>query len=169
MKARTRKKPKKTAPSKKRIFLTFLISFLIVSATAFIGSLFTGANTKSQWYYENRPSFTPPNFVFPIAWTILFTLIAVSMALSWISARPSQKSKVAFGYGLNLFLNMMWSFLFFFMRLPRVALVGIVLLWCSIWWLVVFNWRISRAASWLIAPYLIWVTFATFLNLFFII
>jgi tryptophan-rich sensory protein len=167
MKKRSNPKKKKSHCNER--IIAFIVSFAIVFVVAFLGSMFTKDDVKSAWYYENKPFFTPPNWVFPVAWAILFILIAVAMPISWLSARFSQKAAVAFGYGANLFFNLMWSFLFFFMRLPVFALVDIVLLWCSIWYLVVFNWRINKTAAWLLVPYLLWVTFATALNLFFII
>ncbi|MCL6500892.1 MAG: tryptophan-rich sensory protein [Candidatus Pacearchaeota archaeon] len=74
---------------------TLVLSFLIVIVVALLGSLFTGANTKSEWYIQNKPSITPPNYVFPIVWNILFILIALALYFTWTKAEKNQKNKVA--------------------------------------------------------------------------
>ncbi len=141
-----------------------IVSFAIVILVAFLGGLFTSSGTTSSWYHEIKPSITPPNFVFPIAWTILFVLIAISLYLAWTSAEKEQKKKIALFYGINLFLNVLWSFIFFGMRNPTLAFAEVILLWGSIFLMISAARRVNKTSAWLLVPYLLWVAFASLLN-----
>ena len=139
------------------------ICFLIVIAVASLGSMFTSSAVKSSWYQSIKPSITPPNYVFPIAWTILFLLIAVSMYFAWTNAKK-QKKTVAAVFGINFFLNILWSALYFGMKNPLLAFIEIILLWISILTMIIALWKIDRKSSYLIVPYFLWVSFASVLN-----
>jgi translocator protein len=143
-----------------------IVCFLIIILTAFLGSLFTSQGINSLWYQQIKPSITPPNFVFPIAWTILFVLIALSLYFAWTNSKNNKdKTKIIIFYGLNLILNVLWSLFFFGLRLPSLGFIDIVLVWLSIWFLIFSMCKINKTASWLLVPYLVWVTFAAVLNL----
>jgi translocator protein len=149
-----------------KIKYNVLISCLvIVYLIAFIGSLFTSGNTNSEWYFNNKPSITPPNYVFPIVWNILFFLIALSLYFAWLKANKKQKKKVAFVFGLNLILNALWSFLFFKLQQPVWAFVDLLLLLATIIGMVYVAGKIDKKAGWLLVPYLVWGVFAGILNL----
>ena len=141
-----------------------LISLVIVYAIAFVGSLFTSSQTNSDWYLQNRPAITPPNYFFPIVWNILFFLIAFSLYLAWTSSKKKQKNKIAFVFGINLFLNALWSYLFFKLQLPKIALIELILLWFTIWIMIFTTYKINKKSSYLLIPYLLWVSFAGILN-----
>jgi len=142
-----------------------LISCLvIVYLIAFIGSLFTSGNTNLEWYINNKPTITPPNYVFPIVWNILFFLIALSLYFAWIKANKEQKKKIAFVFGLNLILNVLWSFLFFKLQQPLWAFVDLLLFLATIILMISVTWEVDRKVSYLLVPYLLWVTFAGVLN-----
>ena len=141
----------------KELFLSFLIVFLV----AFLGSQFTDTGT---WYQSVKPNIAPPNYVFPIVWTILFFLIALSLYFSWIGAKKNQESKVVLVFGINFVLNILWSILFFGLKQPKIAFFEIMLLWLSIVWMINLSWKIDRRASYLLIPYLLWVSFAMLLN-----
>jgi benzodiazapine receptor len=142
----------------------FIACFLIIFSVAFIGSIFTGENTKSAWYESVKPSITPPNYVFPIAWSILFVLIAVSMYFAWLSSDKKEKRNIIVLYGLNFVLNIVWSVLYFALKNALFAFVEIILLWVSILCLVLFTWKVDRKAAYCLIPYLLWVSFAAVLN-----
>ena len=154
---------KKVKKGKMNKILVFIICLVVVFSTAFIGSLFTMGNTNSAWYQNNRPAITPPNFVFPIVWNILFFLIALSLYFAWISGKKSRKI-VALLFGVNLALNMLWSYLFFSLQLPFYAFIEFILLWLSILAIFILGFKIDKKVSWLILPYLLWVSFAGILN-----
>ncbi len=136
-------------------------SFLAVFATALIGSLFTDT---TGWYESIKPAITPPNFIFPIAWTILFIFIGVSIYLSWTNATKNEKAGIAAFFSINLILNILWSVFFFGMKNPSLSFADIILLWFSIIFLIKTTWKISRLSAWLLLPYALWVSFAALLN-----
>lgn len=146
---------------KKGWLKALVASFMIVTIVAVIGSFLTG-NTKTIWYESIKPSVTPPNYVFPIAWTILFILIALSLFYSWISARD--KKVVAGAFGINLVLNVLWSLFFFYLKNPFMGFVSIILLLLSIIVMIRVSYKIDRKAGLMLVPYLLWVGFATVLN-----
>lgn len=141
-----------------------MVSLLIVYGAALVGSLLIGNKTSSSWYLATKPIITPPGWVFPIVWNILFLMIALALYFVWIYARREDKKIIAFVFGLNLFLNVLWSFLFFTLESPFLAFFDIVLLWVSIIAMMVVLWKIYREATPLIVPYFLWVSFASFLN-----
>jgi len=144
-----------------------IISLVVVYLIGFLGSIFTSPAVSSDWYLQNKPSITPPGFVFPIVWNVLFFLIAISIYFSFTNFKD--KKNVVVLFGINLLLNFLWSILFFGMKNPFYAFIDLILLWLSILSLVIFNWKISRISSYLLIPYLLWVSFAGYLNLLFFI
>ena len=147
----------------KVFIICLVIVFLIVGG---IGSLFTANRVNSVWYKTIQPSITPPNFVFPIVWNILFLLITFSLYFAWTSAKnKKQKTKVAILFGINFVLNILWSILFFGLKQTPLAFFEVILLWLSILAIILVMDSISRKSSWLLVPYLVWVALAAILNL----
>lgn len=150
---------------KRRInFKILLFSFLIVYSVAFLGSLLTMNNVNSSWYESIKPTITPPNFVFPIVWNILFFLISLSLYFLWTRANKISKKKIAILFGINLFLNLLWSFLFFYLKNPLASFIELILLVISTKLIILFSWRINKTSSYLLIPYLVWLIFAGVLN-----
>jgi translocator protein len=145
-----------------RILIT---SLAIVYLVAFIGSIFTMSAVNSSWYNLIKPSITPPNYVFPIVWSILFFLIALSLYFNWITADKKEKSNIILVYGINFFLNILWSVLYFGMKNPLIAFFDIIAMLVSIIAMISVSNKISKKAAYLLIPYLGWVCFATILNL----
>jgi len=141
-----------------------VVCFFIVYGIAFLGSVFTSGNTNTPWYQGIKTAITPPNYVFPIVWNILFFLIALSLYFAWLRAGKNQKKIVALAFGINLFLNVLWSYLFFELKKPNYSFFELSLLWVSIWFMIAVTGKIDRKASWLLVPYLAWVLFAGILN-----
>lgn len=141
-----------------------IICLVIVYAVAFVGSLFTSPVTDSSWYESIKPSITPPNFVFPIVWNILFFLIGVSLYLVWKNSKKKDKKNIMYVFGINFFLNVLWSVFYFGMKNPTLAFFELIFLWASIVAMVFFTYRINRVSSYLLWPYLLWVSFAGVLN-----
>ncbi|MCW8965097.1 MAG: tryptophan-rich sensory protein [Candidatus Pacearchaeota archaeon] len=148
---------------KKKInFKVLILSLVIVYSFAFIGSLFTSID--NSWYDSVRPSITPPSFVFPIVWNILFFLIALSLYIAWINSNKIEKKKVAFVFGTNLVLNAFWSFLYFGLQNPLYAFIDLILIWVSILGMIFVTYKIKKISAYLLIPYLLWVSFAGVLN-----
>ncbi len=152
----------------KKKLISLAIITLAVFLTGFLGSLFTSQTTKSEWYLNNKPSFTPPGFVFSIAWTILYLLIILAIYFSWTKAKQNQKKKLAMIFGINLLANALWSVLFFGMRKPFFAFLDLLIIFATIILAICYTKKISKPASALLVPYLLWIIFAGILNLAFI-
>lgn len=145
-------------------YLGFLISALIANAAGLIGSVFTAQSVRTWYLIINRPSWNPPGWIFGPVWTILYILMGVASYLVWEKrGLPGAKSAL-FVYGIQLVLNLLWSFLFFGLKNPGLAFAEIILLWLAIVATLVLFWRLNTTAGALLVPYLLWVSFASFLN-----
>jgi len=142
-----------------------VVCFAAVFIVALIGSLFTSNSVNSQWYESIKPSITPPNFVFPLVWSILFFLIALSLYFAWTNCKNrNQKKKVALVFGINFVLNLIWSLLYFKLHNPLYAFYEIIFLFISILAMIFVCWKIDKKSAYLLIPYLFWVGFASILN-----
>lgn len=166
----------------------FILSILITQLAGVAGSLFT-APAISGWYAGlEKPALNPPNWVFGPVWTTLYLLIGVALYLVWSNqwrvsralmtnrTKPWnkyserlwtgswQKANTVAVFAIQLALNTIWSLLFFGIKSPGLAFGGILALWFAILFTIMNFYRISRAAAWLLVPYLLWVSFATYLN-----
>lgn len=141
----------------------FIFSLIICQSAGFFGSLVTAPNINNWYQALNKPSFTPPNWLFAPVWTILFILMGISLFLVWI-ANKKNKQKAYLLFFLQLFLNTLWSFLFFGLRLLFFAFLEIIILWFFIFLTFIYFKRINPLSAWLLLPYLLWVSFAAFLN-----
>jgi len=141
----------------------FIIAILICQMAGIIGSLAT-FSAITDWYVKlQSPSFTPPNWLFGPVWLTLYTLMGIS--LFWIWEKDLKKNKKAlYIFGTQLFLNALWSFLFFGFHLLFYSLIEITLLWITIV-LTIFSFlKISRKAGLILIPYIAWVSIALTLN-----
>jgi tryptophan-rich sensory protein len=144
----------------------FIISLGLPLLVGFIGSLFT-AQSVNTWYRTlKKPSFTPPNWLFAPAWTLLFILMGVAFYLIWQKDFGSRPRPYITIYALQLFFNLLWSFFFFTLRNPLLSFCEIIILWFLILLNTIVFFKVSRIAGFLLIPYLLWVTFAGFLNFF---
>jgi translocator protein len=142
-------------------------SVLLCEAAGAIGSIYTYDGVRNWYPKLEKPSFTPPGWVFAPVWTVLYAMMGLSLYLGSQRRREEddglwQASQVLFG--IQLVLNVLWSYVFFGRRSPGWALVEILFLWVAI---VATTWafsRISRTAGLLLLPYLLWTSFAVFLN-----
>jgi len=112
-----------------------------------------------------KPWFTPPNWLFGPIWLTLYFLMGISLYLVFENKRNKAKEKPAlWAFGVQLFLNVLWSILFFGMHYLLYGFVEIVLLWISIAVTTLLFFRVSKAAAYLLLPYILWVTIAASLN-----
>lgn len=137
-----------------------LFIFLAASgAAATTGSMFQ----PGVWYDElDKPVWTPPNWLFPIAWTLLY--IAISVAAARVVAIGDSGREIGF-WALQIALNTLWTPIFFGKRNLRAAFVVIVALWLAVGATMLAFFRVDGLAGWLFVPYLIWVSYAGALNL----
>lgn len=140
------------------VLLGFLVLCLGVSALAG----FATVQSVNDWYpLLNKPSWTPPPWLFAPVWTVLYIVMAVAAWLVWKAGNARTALMLFFG---QLLLNLAWSFLFFGARSPVLGLIDSVLMWLAIAATIfAFAFR-SRLAAFLMVPYLCWVSFATALN-----
>lgn len=144
-----------------------LISIAVCQLVAAAGSIVT-IPAISTWYITLRkPGFSPPDWVFAPVWTILFLLMGISAYLIWAKGLKHEGVKMALlAFLIQLGLNFLWSFIFFGLHSPLLALFEIVILWLTILMTILLFIKISKLASYLLIPYILWTTFAVFLNLF---
>lgn len=145
-------------------FRKLVVSLLLPFAAAAIGSYFTFPAIGSWYQTLNKPVFSPPNWVFGPAWTILYILMGMSFYLIWISKKKGKKTAVKF-FLIQLALNASWSIVFFGLKNPPLAFANILLLWITILFTINYFYKISKKAAYLLYPYIAWVSFATALNL----
>jgi translocator protein len=119
-----------------------------------------------DWYGALLKSpLTPPGEAFGLIWAILYFLMGVASYVIWHKESKKTKIKGPLGiFAFQLFLNLLWVFLFFYLRNPGSALIEILSLWTAVLATMISFFKISRFAGWLIVPYLLWVSFACYLN-----
>jgi tryptophan-rich sensory protein len=144
------------------IFFWILLSY----SAGIIGSIFTAPNIPTWYAALNKPSFTPPGGLIGSVWTVLYILMGIAAYLIAIKGIGQPAVKAALGLFLSqLILNAFWSSIFFGWHQPLWALVEIVLLWLLILLTIIKFFSLSPAAGLLLLPYILWVSFASFLNL----
>ncbi|MBC8469082.1 MAG: tryptophan-rich sensory protein [Planctomycetes bacterium] len=146
-------------------FSKLVCSVSVCLLTGFLGSFVT-MDSITTWYADlSRPSFTPPDWTFGVVWPILYVMMGVSAFLIWERGINKRQIKVAMGlFVLQLVLNGIWTPIFFGLHMIALALVEIVLLWVAILLTIIAFWRISKASTFLLFPYILWVSFAVVLN-----
>ena len=150
--------------TRSRKFLLLLLALALVYAVEWSASAFTQSSANTWYTTLEKPSWTPPKLAFPIVWTLLYTLIALSFWLI-LCDRRAYKTSVFVPFFVQLTLNFTWSFAFFYLRSSLLGLFNIGLLLAAILWTIVSFRRFSRWAAWLLVPYFFWVVYASALNL----
>jgi translocator protein len=129
-----------------------------------IGSLFTTSSIPTWYATLIKPSFNPPNWIFAPVWIFLYLLMGISFYLIWIKSNNPNFSFLMSVFLLQLVLNAFWSIIFFGLKSPLFAFVEIIVLWLTILICIILFFRISKISSYLLIPYLLWVSFAAVLN-----
>lgn len=142
--------------------IKFLFAIVLCEGAGIIGSVFTTPAIGSWYATLAKPSFNPPNWIFGPVWTGLFFLMGVALYLVWSSGKLTRIAVLVFFQ--QLALNILWSVLFFGMHNPMLAFVEIIVLWFAILMTIFYFAKISKTAAWLLVPYILWVSFAGFLN-----
>ena len=143
-----------------------LLGFLLASfAVAGIGGLATAPGVRDWYPSLNKPTWTPPAWVFGPVWTALYLCIAVAGFLAWRQRGFGGAKWAMWLFAIQLALNAGWSWTFFYLRQPGWGFVEIMLLWAAILATTAAFFRITAYSGWLFVPYLLWVTFAAGLNL----
>lgn len=134
-----------------------------------IGSVFTTSAIPTWYATLVKPELSPPNWIFGPVWTTLYILMGIAAFLIWsspatdASARKNRALALTL-YCIQLVLNTLWSIIFFGLKSPGIALGEITLLWVTIAATIIAFGKISKPATWLLVPYILWVSFAGYLN-----
>lgn len=148
----------------KKIF-TLLFFILTSQLVGFIGSIFTRKSIENWYVFLNKPSFNPPNWVFMPVWTVLYFMMGTSAFLVYQKMESNSLAKTSLiVFFIHLIFNLTWTLAFFGLRNPFLAFVNIIVLLIFIVVLIFLFYKIDKIASFLLIPYLLWVSFATILN-----
>ncbi|GLJ18035.1 hypothetical protein SUGI_0318250 [Cryptomeria japonica] len=122
---------------------------------------------NSEWYKQlKKPPWTPPNWAFPVVWTILYAMMGVAAWRVWIHGGFENQGAALGVYLFQLLLNFLWTPLFFGLHSPSAAFADIVLLWFAIAATIYLFWHVDAVAAYMLVPYIFWVTLASTLNLY---
>ena len=148
----------------KKNIVALIISILLAQGIGFLSG-FLSMSGSSTYENFNKPFFSPPGWIFPVVWTILFFLMAVAAYRIWMVGKSGGDVKKALLlYSIQLFLNFLWSIIFFRFRLYAIAFLELLLLLVFILLTTFEFYRIDKPSAYLMIPYIAWVSFAGVLN-----
>lgn len=146
-------------------FAKLIAAILLCEGAGIIGSIFTIPSVTGWYTTLIKPPFNPPNWLFGPVWTILYLLMGISLYLVWLSKKSAVKKEALQIFFAQLILNSLWSIVFFGARSLLGGLVIIIGMWVLIYLTIKKFAKINKTASYLLYPYLAWVSFASVLNL----
>ncbi|MCL5006691.1 MAG: tryptophan-rich sensory protein [Patescibacteria group bacterium] len=142
-----------------------IIAIVVSEFAGIIGSVFTTPSIVGWYANLAKSALNPPAWVFGPVWTTLFAFMGIAAFLVWRKGLDRKDVKIALSiFAIQLVLNTLWSIIFFGLHSPAGALVEIIFLWLAILATIISFAKISKPAAWLLAPYILWVTFAAYLN-----
>lgn len=143
-----------------------LIASLVISfAAGGVGSLATIPNIPTWYAGLDKPPFLPPNEVFGPVWTTLYLLMGVALYLVWTTETKKSRERAYIAFGSQIVLNALWSLVFFGLHLPWLGVAVIAVLLATIVWTIWEFWKHNKLAAYLLVPYILWVSFASYLTL----
>lgn len=146
-------------------FIKIALVVLVCVSLGYFSGMVTRESVTTWYPTLVKPFFNPPNWIFAPVWGLLYIMMGVAAGLVWSGDSDEKAIKKALGFfAVQFVLNMLWSYLFFGLHNPLLALVEIVLLWLMIWETFNMFKMINKTAGYLLIPYLAWVSFATILN-----
>lgn len=140
---------------------------LWILGTEAVGGLSGWLTRKGADLYArtvSKPPLSPPSMVFPIVWSALFALMGISAARVWQAPPSPERSRGLVLFGTQLAFNFFWSIIFFNAQAYGLALIWLAVLWALILWMLITFRKVDKWAAWLQVPYLLWVSFAAYLN-----
>lgn len=146
-----------------KYFWSILISVLVCFSVGITASYFQADSIDGWYQFLNKPSVTPPDYIFPIAWSIIYLCMGISFGIVW--HLPPKRFNLLLGYFvLQLLLNFTWSILFFKLQNPALGFINIVALDMVVVLYALQAYRLNKTASILFVPYILWLVLATYLN-----
>lgn len=140
------------------------VFFILLSEAVGILSGTLSRSGIAQYNMLDKPALSPPAIVFPIVWTILYALMGISAARIWNSKSSAERTISIFLFAAQLIVNFFWSIIFFNLNAFGFAFYWLLLLWILVFLMILSFWDTDRLAACLQIPYLIWLTFAAYLN-----
>lgn len=145
--------------------LKLIIAIVVSELAGIIGSVFTAPAIPAWYAGLVKPALNPPAWVFAPVWTTLFLLMGIAAFFIWRQGLERGEVKIALGiFIIQLMLNTLWSIIFFGLKNPGAAFAELTLLWLAILATIITFAKISKLAAWLLVPYILWVSFAGYLN-----
>jgi len=142
-----------------------ILCIVACQGAGLLGSIFTTMSVFTWYPTLAKPWFTPPPGVIPAVWTVLFTLMGVSLFLAWRAGLTSPEFRgAAYAFAAQFVFNILWSAAFFGLQSPKAGLAVIAMLWILILLTIYRFYPLSREAALLLVPYIAWVSFAAILN-----
>jgi tryptophan-rich sensory protein len=142
-----------------------IIFIAMCEAVGIIGSFATASSVTTWYSMLTKPFLNPPSWVFGPVWTMLYALMGIAAYMVWKKGiERSDVRRALTVFVIQLLLNALWSPLFFGARNLTAAFVDIVLMWIAIIATIIVFKKISKPAAWLLLPYILWVSFAAYLN-----
>ena len=149
---------------KKSTWKTYIFWILLTEAVGALSGWLTRAATKSHTDTIIQPPLSPPAIVFPIVWGMLFALMGIGAARIYLAPASGARSRSLLLFFLQLLFNFFWSIIFFNFQAFGFAFIWLVILWFLILLMILSFRKVDKLAAWLQIPYLLWVTFAAYLN-----
>ena len=140
--------------------LAYIIAFILVAATSLSGQYFTSQSAKSDWYKRIVPKITPPSIVFPIVWTILYILIIIALGRALVK----NNNTLVILFVINLLFNVIWCYVYFGLKNPMAARPPLIVILITAIYIAMLAYTTERTISYLLLPYIMWVSFALLLN-----
>ncbi len=145
-----------------KLIFSIILPLLVGGVTAYL----TRDEIKGEWATSlAKASYNPPSYLFGPVWTLLYILMGVSMFLIWNTPKTELRQKALMIFGIQLFFNFWWSIIFFIFHQILLSVVDIFLIWSLIIYMIIVFKKINPVAAYLQIPYLLWVTFATLVNI----
>ena len=143
-----------------------MIFFLVITLGVGAVSALFNNNSMDNYKNYNRPILSPPGSLFPIVWSILFVLMAISAYIIYTSdTTKKEKAEALFLYFLQLVINFFWTIIFFTFDQVLLGFLWIILLWLVVIFMMIAFFKIKSIAAYLQIPYILWLSFAAYLNL----
>ncbi len=142
----------------------YALAIVLTEAVGALSGFLTREGTERFQQTVWQPPLSPPGIVFPIVWGILYALMGVGAARVYLAPPSDQRTRGLMLFLVQLFFNFLWSIIFFNLQNFGLALVWLIVLWVLILQMILAFRQVDRLAAWLQIPYLLWVSFAAYLN-----
>ncbi|MDD4983251.1 MAG: tryptophan-rich sensory protein [Candidatus ainarchaeum sp.] len=139
-------------------------SLILCLFAGYLGSVLNSVSINTWYPTIIKPSFTPASIIFPIVWTILYILMGISLYIILVKNSVHYK-KLLMIFSVQLVLNVLWSFFFFTLKSPLLGLIEIIILDIAVLVNMIYFYKVSKTATYLLSPYFAWIIFATILNI----